>query len=105
MAQGPLLAAGNLSLAIETRDVTLAGAPVGLTHQEFELLRVLMQAPNCVLANPRICEAIWGSSGRKETRRLAVVVSHLRRKLEPAASHVIENVRCRGYGLVEAARA
>ena len=105
VAHGPLLAAGNISMTLETRDVTLAGVPLDLTHQEFELLRVLLQAPNCVLANPRICEAIWGSSGRKETRRLAVVVSHLRRKLEPGASYVIENVRCRGYGLVQASRA
>ena len=94
------LEAGNIAMALETRAVTLAGELVSLTHQEFELLHVLMQAPNCVLANTRICETIWGSGGRKETRRLAVVVSHLRRKLEPAGTYEIENVRCRGYGLM-----
>ena len=45
--------------------------------------------------------ALWGVAGRKESKRLAVVVSHLREKLYGAWPYGIESVRCRGYGLTK----
>jgi len=83
----------------ETRRLEVASAEVELTHQEFELLRLLLLSPDCVLASEWICDAIWGTSGVRLRKRLAVVVSHLRAKLLRSAPYAIECVRCRGYGL------
>jgi DNA-binding response OmpR family regulator len=92
----------TLLLDYESRRVEVRGEPIALTYQEFELLALLMRAPNQVLSHHTICGALWGGVGRKELKRLSVVVSHLRDKLANAHPYVIAGVRCRGYGLMSA---
>jgi DNA-binding response OmpR family regulator len=97
--------AGNIWLDRETCRVEIDEQRVGLTHQEFELLAAFLDRPDRVLPRSEICELLWGASGRKESKRLAVVVSHLREKLARAKPYAIECVRSRGYGLIDQQRA
>jgi hypothetical protein len=54
-----------------------------------------------VISHEELCVSLWRAAGRKESKRLAVVVSHLREKLYGAWPYAIESVRCRGYGLTQ----
>jgi DNA-binding response OmpR family regulator len=100
LEEEPPLQAGNLRVEPATRRALVQGAAVPLTHQEFDLLVVLMRATGAVVSQRTICETLWGQEGRVEKKRLPVVMSHLRLKLGDAWPYTIETVRCRGYGLL-----
>ncbi len=97
----PVLQAGNLRLNLETFSVVIGDRETSLTHQEFHLLSLLLSRPDRVISHEELCVSLWGMAGRKESKRLAVVVSHLREKLYGAWPYSIESVRCRGYGLTQ----
>jgi DNA-binding winged helix-turn-helix (wHTH) protein len=97
----PVLQAGNLRLNRETFSVVIDDRETNLTHQEFHLLSLLLSRPDRVISHEELCMSLWGAAGRKESKRLAVVVSHLREKLYGAWPYAIESVRCRGYGLTQ----
>lgn len=99
----PVLQAGNLRLNFETFAVVIGDRETNLTHQEFQLLSLLISRPDRVISHEELCVSLWGAAGRKESKRLAVVVSHLREKLYGAWPYAIESVRCRGYGLTQQA--
>lgn len=95
------LRAGNVTMDRDACRVDIAGSAVAFTYQEYRLLAIFMRRPNLVLPRKMICEMLWGESGPKEAKRLAVVISHLRDKLFRSRPYAIECVRSRGYGLVE----
>jgi len=91
---------GNLLLDRDTREVWLSNEPLSLTYQEFEVLSLLLTQQNTVMSHVAICRAIWDSAGSQEVKRLGVVVSNLRKKLDRLSPYQIETVRSRGYGIV-----
>ena len=91
---------GNLALDRDTREAWLGKEPLALTYQEFEVLSVLLGQQNTVMSHVAICRAIWGRAGPQEVKRLGVVISNLRKKLEGLSPYTIETVRSRGYGIV-----
>lgn len=91
---------GNLRLDRERREAYLRDELLSLTYQEFEVLSVLLTQQNIVISHTAICCAIWGKAGAQETKRLGVVISNLRRKLDCLSPYTIETVRSRGYGIV-----
>jgi DNA-binding response OmpR family regulator len=95
-----VLEAGNLVLNLDSRCARLAGARLSLTHQEFEVLALLLRRTNVIVLHQDICRAIWGCTGPREVKRLGVVISNLREKLDHLSPYTISTVRSRGYGLV-----
>lgn len=91
---------GNLMLDRDTRAVWLGNEPLSLTYQEFEVLSLLLTQQNTVMSHVAICRVIWGTAGSQEVKRLGVVVSNLRKKLDRMSPYQIETVRSRGYGIV-----
>jgi SAM-dependent methyltransferase len=89
-----------LLLDRDTREVWLSNEPLALTYQEFEVLSLLLTQQNTVMSHVTICRAIWGTAGSQEVKRLGVVVSNLRKKLDRLSPYQIETVRSRGYGIV-----
>ncbi|MGZ4257325.1 MAG: response regulator [Gaiellaceae bacterium] len=79
----PVLEIGELIVDIDSRAVTMAGKPVQLTPNEFELLRVLAQNEGKLLTHPMILREVWGPGYGDESHYLHVYVSQLRRKIEP----------------------
>jgi tRNA (cmo5U34)-methyltransferase len=100
MGPQSLFRIGNLALDREGRRAWLGAEEVSLTYQEFEVLSLLLAQQNVVISHLAICRAIWGAAGPSEIKRLGVVISNLRKKLERMSPYMIETVRSRGYGIV-----
>jgi DNA-binding response OmpR family regulator len=97
-AGGPLHL-GVLTIDPARHEVTLAGHPVELRHQEFNLLLILAEHKGIVLSREKLLELAWGYDYAGETRTVDVHIGQLRKKL--AGSPVqIETVTSEGYKLV-----
>ena len=88
--------AGNLTVSLTDRTVTVGGAPVALTFKEFELLYLLLSNRGAVMSRDLILDRIWGFSFDGETRTVDVHVRTLRQKLGECGN-LIETVRGIGY--------
>jgi OmpR family response regulator RpaB len=87
---------GGLNLDLDRRTVQRAGETIELTSTEFELLVMLAQAPGKVFNRDDILEKLRGQSAEDiHTRAVDILVSRLRRKLEPL--ECIKTLRNAGY--------
>jgi two-component system, OmpR family, KDP operon response regulator KdpE len=82
----PVVTAGELMIDIARRQVTIAGEEVALTPTEFDVLAFLARNADCVVTQRMIMENVWGPEWVDDRQTLRVHVSHLRKKLEPAAA-------------------
>ena len=95
-AQPPLHFDGLLIDPVR-REVLRQGAPVELTSTEFELLLLLAREPRRVFTRDEILNRLRGRDADLYTRAVDLLVSRLRRKLEPLAC--IKTLRNAGYTL------
>ncbi|MCW5661627.1 MAG: response regulator transcription factor [Burkholderiaceae bacterium] len=87
---------GGLAIDLDRRTVERADAAIDLTSTEFELLVMLAQAPGKVFSRDDILEKLRGQSAEDiHTRAVDILVSRLRRKLEPL--DCIKTLRNAGY--------
>ncbi|HET6827081.1 MAG TPA: response regulator transcription factor [Ramlibacter sp.] len=86
-------------LAIDpvTRTALRQGHPVDLTSTEFDLLLLLAREPGKVFSRDDILNRLRGHEAELFTRAVDIVVSRLRRKLEPLEA--IKTLRNAGYAL------
>ncbi len=97
-----LLAAGDLSMNLLTREVTKGGRKIELTTREFSLLENLMRSPGRVLTRIEICERVWDYHFDPGTNLVDVYIQRLRRKVEgETPGKLIETVRGVGYRINE----
>jgi two-component system, OmpR family, response regulator len=85
-------------LAIDTvrREVTRGDETVDLTGTEFELLLLLAREPNKVFSRDEILNRLHGRESLElHTRAVDILVSRVRKKLEPLA--FIKTLRNAGY--------
>ncbi len=97
-AQVPLRV-GDLEIDPASREVTIAGDPVALRTQEFEVLQVLAENQGIVLTREQLLSKAWGYDFYGQTRTVDVHIAQLRRKLA-ASRTTIETVTGVGYKLV-----
>lgn len=90
--------AGEVVLDEKTRSATRAGADLGLTRTEYELLSVLAESPGQVLSRVQLLTRVWGFDDYP-TNLVDVHISSLRRKLEAHGNRVIETIRGVGFML------
>jgi two-component system KDP operon response regulator KdpE len=81
-APPPVITAGDLTVDVARRAVTLAGEPVGLTPTEFDILALLARNSGCVVTQKTILEEVWGPEWADDRQTLRAHVSNLRRKIE-----------------------
>ncbi len=93
---GPLRFQG-LTVDPATRSVLRLGQPVELTSTEFDLLQLLARSPGKVFSRDDILNQLRGHDAELFTRAVDIVVSRLRRKLEPLDA--IKTLRNAGYSL------
>jgi OmpR family response regulator RpaB len=79
------------------RSVARQGEPVVLTGTEFELLHLLAREPGKVFSRDDILNQLRGHEAELQTRAVDIVISRLRRKLEPLEA--IKTLRHAGYAL------
>jgi two-component system alkaline phosphatase synthesis response regulator PhoP len=96
------LTAADLSLNLETREVTKAGVPLQLTYKEYELLNFLMQERNRIVPRRDLLEAVWDTDFEGESRTLDMHIRTLRSKLNdnPNSPRYIKTIRGVGYRFI-----
>lgn len=92
---------GDLLIDFKKRDVFCAGAPVGLTTREFELVSHLGRNLGRVVSRESLFERVWGYDIDFNSNSLEVYIYRVRKKLEsdPNAPHYLKTVRGYGYCL------
>ena len=94
------LAAGDVVVLQDAREVRVAGEPVALTAREFDLLSILLGNPDRVLTRELLLDRVWGLTFPGGTRTVDVHVASLRRKLR--RPDLVQTVRGVGYKLARA---
>ena len=95
-ASPELLRFDGLVIDTARRHVSRQGADVALTGTEYELLLMLAREPGRVFSRDDILERLRGHAAEDiQTRAVDLLVSRLRRKLEPLA--FIKTLRNAGY--------
>lgn len=90
----------GLVIDLATREVVRQGERVELTGTEFELLGMLANEPGKVFSRDDILNRLRGHEVDLYTRAVDIVVSRLRKKLEPL--DCIKTLRNAGYALAAA---
>lgn len=75
---------GVLSIAPERHHCAINGASVVLTAREMDLLALLMQKPDHVVARPRLTDALYGAGQEVSDRTMDSHLRNLRTKLSEA---------------------
>ena len=92
------LEVGELSVAVETRQVLRLDVEIELTPREFDLLVYLMKNKNIVLTREQIMEQVWGYDYFGDTNVVDVYIRYLRQKVDkPFDIPYIQTVRGVGY--------
>ena len=71
----------DVTIDLESREVTRDGQPVDLTIKEFDLLVQLVSNKNVALQRRRLYELVWQEEFTGETRTLDTHIQRLRKKL------------------------
>lgn len=88
----------TLSLSNYTLSSNEKSLPLG--PKEFEVMRLLMTAPNVIVPKENIIVKVWGAESDAEDNNVEVYISFLRKKLKHLGSRVsIVTVRKIGYHL------
>ncbi len=98
VTQTEKLEVGELSVAIETRQVLRQDVEIDLTPREFDLLVYLMKNKNIVLTREQIMEQVWGYDYFGDTNVVDVYIRYLRQKVDKTFDiPYIQTVRGVGY--------
>jgi two-component system KDP operon response regulator KdpE len=79
-----LITAGDLTVDLASRVVTLAGDEIHLTPTEFDLLRLLARNRGRLMTHRELLTSVWGAGYADDTQVLRAHIANLRRKIEPA---------------------
>lgn len=88
----------DLTIEKENRIVRRGDEVIELTKREYELLLVLMENVNVVLARDVLLQKVWGYESQIETNVVDVYIRYLRNKIDrPGEDSYIQTVRGTGY--------
>jgi two-component system, OmpR family, response regulator len=91
------LVVGDLTLNVDTREVTRAGEDIPLTATQFELLRYLMENPKRVVSKAQILDRVWDYDFGGQANIVELYISYLRKKIEANHPPMIHTIRGAGY--------
>ncbi len=90
------LIAGSVRLDTRSGRVTLDGAPVKLTAQEYKLLSYLLHHKGKVVSRTELIEHIYDQDFDRDSNTIEVFVTRIRKKL---GADIITTIRGLGYQL------
>lgn len=91
-----VITAGEITLDMRTRRVTVGGRESDLSSREYVLLETFMRHPGHVLTREQLLSHVWGYDFDPGSNVVDVYVRYLRKKI---GSDTIETVRGMGYRL------
>ena len=100
---GEVMRVGELEMEVAKREARLAGAQVGLTSKEFDLLLHFVRNPGRVYTRLQLLDAIWGYGYDGYEHNVNCHINRLRAKIEKDQTRpeLILTVRGVGYKLGE----
>ncbi len=94
--------AGDLTLDLIRRQISVGSQGVTPPSKEFLLLRTLCEQPGRVWSRDQLLDAVWGQNFMTETNTVEATVANLRKRLASLGSRVaIKNSRNVGYWVEE----
>lgn len=94
------LSYGGISLNSRVRDGFAAGAPLGLSAKEYDLLEFFVLNHEQIVSREQIFDRIWGFDSDTTISIVDLYVHYLRKKLAPSGlDHLIQTVRGAGFML------
>lgn len=93
------LKTGSLALNPKTRECHVAGEPVTLTANQFDLLAFFMQHPNQVFSREQLIDNVFGIDYDSYERAIDIHIRRLRTKIEqdPSNPQYVQTVFGAGY--------
>jgi DNA-binding response OmpR family regulator len=98
---------GEIALDFRKMELSRADQPVGLTLQEFKVLRFLISRPGIVVSRRELITAVWPKRKRSSCRTVDNCIAKLRQKIEevPAQPVHLRTVHGVGYKFVPRGKA
>ena len=81
-----VLTVGDISMNLDSREVTANGRIIHLTPHEYRLLFILLRNAGKVMTHKQLLKETWGAGYGFETHYVRVYMNQLRKKLEPDQS-------------------
>lgn len=99
------LTLGDLSLDLDSHELSCEGKSIVLSAKEFELARLFMENPGQTLSKDQILDNVWGPEGATSDNNVEAYISFLRKKLTHLGSNCkLETIRKAGYRMVQEAQ-
>ena len=93
-----VITSGDVSLNLESHDLTCGDQSIHLSYKEFSLARVLMANAGAAVSKATLIEKVWGLEAAADENNVEAYVSFLRKKLKFLGSASrIETLRGAGY--------
>lgn len=93
---------GDLSLDLESYDLSCNGKSIHLSYKEFSIARILLSSPGQVISKETLISKAWGDDSSAGDNNVEAYISFLRKKLAHLGSKAkIETLRKAGYRFVE----
>ena len=98
------LTAGDLTLNLESLDLTCGAETIRLSQKEFAIARILLGSPGAVVSKEALIARAWGPDSNARENNVEAYISFLRTKIGHVGSTArIETIRSVGYRLAESA--
>lgn len=97
----PILKVGQYTLDHDNLKLSLGDSEEKMTKKEADLLKLLIQNKNKIVARSTILERLWGENDYFMGRSMDVFISRLRKYLKSDESISIENIHGVGFRLNE----
>jgi DNA-binding response OmpR family regulator len=93
---------GEFSMDFRTMELSRADRSIGLTLQEFKLLKFLVSRPKIVVSRQKLVGSVWPKRQRSSYRTVDNCIAKLRQKIEdnPDCPVLIQTVHGVGYKFV-----
>lgn len=97
---GDVLTAGNVTLDVRNRRVTVSGQKTILRGREADMLELFLRHPNQVLSAETLLARIWDAESEASLDAVYTCMNRLRKKINPADKEaLIKTVHGSGYML------
>ena len=96
------LSVGDLTLDLDSRELSCRSKSIGLSAKEFDMMQMLMENRGRTLSKDQLLDGVWGPAAAGSDNNVEAYISFLRKKLAHLGSTcVLETIRKAGYRLVE----